>query len=354
MSLSDVFPPPKKYGRSVALVSPLDWGLGHATRCIPLIRQLQKQGYRVVAAGNGASLNLLKSELKDIICENYPGRAIRYSKHLPLLMKLLLQLPKFMRNSIYEKRAARKLCVKYQAELILSDNRYGFRHPGVESVFMTHQISPHLPRFWSWMRFFVRRFHIRVISRFDRCLIPDFAGEKNLSGALSHGFRLPDNFQYIGPLSRFHTDRNCPPSEKDRVTAIVSGPEPQRSIFEKILRKQASNLNKKILIAGGRPVLQERLSGEGYLLVNHLDTEELQKEICRSDYVVCRAGYSTVMDTYALKKKALCIPTPGQTEQIYLAKYLSDNEIVASVSLKSFDWQREDKRMQIFDPNFQF
>ncbi len=338
------FKTPEHPGKSIAIVSPMDWGLGHAARCIPLIKQLQTQGYKVVAAGSGRSIQMLRAELKDITIETFQGKEILYSKRIHLVAKLLWQMPKFVFNFRKEKKAAENLYQKYTPEIIVSDNRYGFRHPETKSIFLTHQISPRLPRAFSWAAPLIKKLHIRLIKPFDNCFIPDFAGTENLSGALSHGFFLPPKFQFINPLSRFTIlERYNVKLLNNRVLALVSGPEPQRTNFLKIILQQASTIDKEVLILTGAPEADMNYKKGNCTIVNHKNSAAMYKEILSSAYVVSRAGYSSIMDFFVLNKKAVLIPTPGQTEQEYLAKYLKSNKNFIFFSQNKFSLKKADE-----------
>jgi UDP:flavonoid glycosyltransferase YjiC (YdhE family) len=162
-----------------------------------------------------------------------------------------------------------------------------------------------------------------MISRFDECWIPDYEESPGLSGDLSHKYPLPKNAKFIGPLSRFILPE--PFSEKDtansKIMVIISGPEPQRGIFEDLLTRQLLELNHPGTILSGKPESENHSTFIGKLtILSHLPTDEMNSLLKSSSLVICRSGYSSIMDLHALGLKALFIPTPGQTEQIYLAE----------------------------------
>lgn len=311
------------------LVCPLDWGLGHATRCIPVIRSLMKAGALPVIAADGHQFQLLRLEFPGAEFVNLRGYRVHYSKRIPAGIQILLQTPRLLFNVYREHLKLKKLITSLDVDAVISDNRYGLWHQRTCSVLITHQLNilppPALsvfkPLVHKLVRFFIRRFHF--------CWVPDLATSPNLSGQLSHGKTLPENTSYIGLLSRFNEN---PENEKQiklyDIVAIVSGPEPQRSIFEQILTEQLPPSGKKCLILRGVPGDQEIISIRKNLdVTNHLPSDMLGKLLRSGPLVICRAGYSTLMEIATMANKAILIPTPGQTEQEYLAETLDKSGI---------------------------
>jgi len=311
------------------LVCPLDWGLGHATRCIPVIRSLMKSGAVPVIAADGPQLQLLRLEFPGGEFVNLRGYRVHYSKRIPAGIQILLQTPRLLFNVYNEHRKLKKLITSLDIDAVISDNRYGLWHHRTCSVLITHQLyilpppalSVFTPLVHKLVRFFIRRFHF--------CWVPDLATSPNLSGQLSHGKTLPENTSYIGLLSRFD---ELPGNEKVLksydIVALVSGPEPQRSIFEEILIDQLPPAGKKCLLLRGLPGDQEIISIRKNLdVAHHLPSDELGKLLRSGPLVICRAGYSTLMEIAMMGNKAILIPTPGQTEQEYLAETLDKSGI---------------------------
>ena len=304
------------------LISPLDWGLGHASRCIPLIRHLIILGHRVTIAGSGRSLKMLQIEFPDLKSIEIPGFSPTYSRSGSTLLHLFLLIPAFLKSIVSEHRALCKILNTERIDIVISDNRYGMRLKSVKSILITHQVMIKTPL---WMRFAeypLYRFSRLLISRFDECWIPDDAQKPGLSGDLSHKYKLPGNARFIGPLSRFENwNLPCEQSPSDRkIIAIISGPEPQRSIFEELLTKQLREMDVPALIVGGKPELTSTgNSGSKPEILPYMATITLGKAILSAPLVICRPGYTSVMDLQALGAKALFVPTPGQTEQEYLA-----------------------------------
>ena len=311
------------------LVCPLDWGLGHATRCIPVIRSLMKAGAEPVIAAEGPQLQLLRLEFPGGEFVNFRGYRVNYSKRIPAGIHILFQTPRLLFNVYHEHRKLKELITSLDIDAVISDNRYGLWHHRTCSVLITHQVnilpppalSVFTPLVHKLIRIFIRRFHF--------CWIPDLATSPNLSGQLSHGNTLPENTGYIGLLSRFD---ESPENEKEikayDMVAIVSGPEPQRSIFEEKLIDQLPSDGKKCLLLRGIPGDQEiRPLKENLDVAHHLPSAMLGKLLRSGPLVICRAGYSTLMEIAMMGNKAILIPTPGQTEQEYLAETLDKSGI---------------------------
>jgi uncharacterized protein (TIGR00661 family) len=305
------------------LVSPLDWGLGHATRCIPVIRHLIKAGHKVTIAGYGRSLILLQNEFPSLESIELRGFSPSFPSSGNTILHLVLLLPDFIGSILQEHRELRKLIPRYHFDIIISDNRYGLWNKKVRSILITHQVMIKTPS-WLWFAEYpIYRITRLMIRCFDKCWIPDYKEPPGLSGDLSHKYPAPGNARFIGPLSRFAQGENMlekiPGDEK--ITAIISGPEPQRSIFEDILTKQLASLGQQATIITGKPEAEETMVTNGNLTIQpHLSVREISSEINSSSLVICRSGYSSIMDLQALGAKALFVPTPGQTEQIYLAE----------------------------------
>lgn len=311
--------------RPTVLVCPLDWGLGHATRCVPIIRQLLETGARVILASDGPQLHLLRSEFPDLEYVIFPGYTIKFSRMLPLTMKIILDTPRLLLKIRQERKLIKELIRKYSIDIVISDNRYGLWNKSIYSVIITHQLNIIPPGWLFPFRAVLHKVTHRQLERFDECWVPDFEGRNNLGGRLSHGKKLPKNVRYIGLLSRFDVSESLAVSDNPyKVVALVSGPEPQRSIFEEILMAQIPALGESCLLIRGLPGNTD-IHKEGPMLdvADHLPGNQLKNILQSQPMVVCRAGYSTLMDIAFTGNKAILVPTPGQTEQEYLAKKLS-------------------------------
>ena len=325
------------------LVAPLEWGLGHATRCIPVINELIRLNCEVLIGAEGASQALLEKEFPQLTFLILKGYRMQYSrKKYWLPLKILFQFPKIIRSVYKEHQWLKKIIKENSIDAVISDNRFGLYHSSVPCIYITHQLTIKTGnRFTEWV---AQKIHYHFINKYNTCWVPDAAGEINLAGFLSHPKRLPKiPVQYIGSLSRFEKNNT---DKKYDLAIIVSGPEPQRTIFEDILFKELDTYNGKCLLIRGLPGdTQMRKSINTQVEIhNHLSAAELNNEIQRSGIVISRSGYTTVMDLVKLKQKAILIPTPGQTEQEYLAGYLMKKNIFYCVEQKGFSLQEDLKK----------
>ena len=297
------------------LIAALHWGLGHATRCVPIIKALQKQSCRVFIASDGAAGILLRQQFPELPYLELPAYNIHYAGE-NLTWSLLKQSPRVWRAIQQEQKVLAEWMVKYQFQIIVSDNRYGCHHPDALNIFLGHQLAIQATNTIStWVASRVQR---RLLTPFSEAWIPDFPGEKNLSGALGHPLRSPiNNTHYLGALSRF---AKASVKEEKGVVALVSGPEPERGQFAKSLLEQLESLSLPSTLILGTPQQATTLESKTVQIIPFLDGTELQEILAGAQYIICRSGYSSLMDLQRLEKKALLIPTPGQPEQEYLAQ----------------------------------
>ncbi len=303
------------------LIAPLDWGLGHATRCVVIIKNLQFLRCNITIAASGKIKKLLQNEFPDIPVLNLPGYNVSYSKNKRRLpFKILIQIPKILKIIRFEHNWLEKAINQYHFDAVISDNRYGLYNKQMPAVFITHQLL--IKTNITWLDDVLQKLNYRYINHFTECWIPDFKEKLNIAGKLSHPEKLPKiPVKYIGPLSRF--SKQDPVEKKYKWMAIISGPEPQRSLFEKKIFEIASILNESFLIVRGLPGNYETSPGlPNCKVFNHLNTNEMYAAIAASEFIISRCGYTTAMEMLALQKKSILIPTPGQTEQEHLANHL--------------------------------
>ena len=325
------------------LVAPLDWGLGHATRCIPLIRELLAQGADVWLAGEGAQESLLKTEFPALPFLSLPGYRINYSKTSGgLFWKMIQQGPKMRAAIQYENRWLKKMIDEHGFDAVISDNRYGLYHASVHCVFMTHQLTIKNP-LGKWAEKLLQKINYQYINRFSECWVPDLSvgqeskdKEKNLAGELSHPKIKPTiPVHYIGLLSRF--EKKDLPEKQRHLLIILSGPEPQRSMLEEKIITDIAHYTGTATIVRGLPGMDSLIPSSNMIkFYNHLSSDELNNEMLEAEYIISRSGYSTVMDSMKLQKKSILIPTPGQTEQEYLGRYLMEKGFIVCMSQKEF------------------
>jgi uncharacterized protein (TIGR00661 family) len=313
------------------LVAPLNWGIGHATRCIPIINALIDNNYEVILAAEGRPLHLLSTEFPQLEIIRFADYNINYSKYLPMSVSMLLQTPKLLWSIKKEQFSLQSIIKDYNIDGVISDNRFGLYSETIPCAFITHQLQIQSPYF----SHSIRDFNYKYINKFDACWVMDDE-ENNLAGSLSKPNTLPNNTIYIGTQSRFKKQ------ETEKVydfLAIVSGPEPQRTILEKGLINALKDRTEKSLIVLGKPELNTSEQIGNLSIQSHLNAKELNTAILQSDLIICRPGYSTVMDLTKLKKKAIFIPTPGQTEQEYLAANFMSKGICYSQNQSDFNFE---------------
>ncbi len=297
------------------------WGLGHATRDLPLIRGLLAQGCEVIVGCDGPPLEVLRRELQGM-CEviRLPGSAIPMARTpLRFYTRYTLLLLSLWRSRAAQHAQVEQLVRQRRLDLVVSDNRYGCYSAHVPSYLIAHGIR-FIPPFGDWwLSPSLEYFNYRAFQPFTRLIVPDFATD-SLSGALSHDLRFvtPDRLAYIGPLSSV---RRRPLAEDLDYFITISGPEPQRGMLEDRLLAQVERLPGRSVLTLGRP-------GDGFLgrrgqceVYAYLDRKGQEEMLNRARLVVSRSGYTTLMELAELGKHALLIPTPGQTEQEYLGWY---------------------------------
>lgn len=297
------------------LVAPLNWGLGHAARCIPLINALSENGFEPILASDGAALEFLKKEFPLLKYYELPPYAVEYARKGSMLKyKLLLQAPKILNAVSQEKKAVEGIIKKEALKGIISDNRFGVRSAKIPSVYITHQLNVHSGSTSN----LTTGIHNKIIHKFDECWIPDYDDESRLAGKLSRrsDFQIP--LRYVGPLSRFSAEK----IKKDiDLLVVLSGPEPQRGMFEEKLRQELKSFDGNCVFVQGVVEESQQIKEDGNLkFVNFMLGQELEETILRSKLVISRSGYSSIMDLNVLAAKVCFVPTPGQFEQQYLAE----------------------------------
>ena len=314
------------------LVAPLDWGIGHATRCIPIIKKLISHNYEVIIAADCRPMHLLRTEFPELEMIRFSGYNIKYPKYLPMIISMLLQLPKLILGIKKEHSILNQIIEDYSIDGVISDNRYGLNSNKAPTAFITHQLKIQSTYFSE----IIQNFNYKYINKFDACWIMDDK-KINLAGNLSKPNMLPNNTSYIGIQSRFEKQEA---DKKYNFLAIVSGPEPQRTILEKGLIKSLKGRKEKSLIVLGKPEEKTSYKVGNLTIKSHLNAKDLNTTILQSELIICRPGYSTIMDLAKLEKKAFFIPTPGQTEQEYLAANFKQNGICYSQKQANFDFEK--------------
>ncbi len=301
------------------IVSPLNWGIGHATRCIPIIHKLLEHKHIPILASDGEALRLLRMEFPDLESYELPSYSVTYPT-TSILINVGLRIPRIVSTVTKERKIVEEIVSKENVDLIISDNRFGCRSDRVTSVFLTHQVNLISPG--SFIESIVRKMNKKYIRRFDYCWIPDVEAFPGMSGILGHEHDL--TAMYIGPLSRM---KSIESPKKYDYAVVLSGPEPQRTNLQKEILSKIKTTEKSVAFVGG-DFTENEVSITNPNIEYHklLQSEELNRIFCGTERVICRSGYSTMMDLAVLGKKAIIIPTPGQTEQEYLGTLYEEHK----------------------------
>ena len=328
------------------LVAPLNWGLGHASRCVPLVHRFLDDGHEVILGGDGESLVLLRRHFPKLRYVYLAPLQLKYGKGKRQVWAVVKMLPKLVVWTMKDHALLKAVLREEKIDRVVSDNRfglYGKEESGTEFVYMTHQLHVLVPKGWKWLEGLVERLHARVCAHFDKVWVPDYKEEeKSLAGVLSHPTHLPFGhlpftIEYIGPLSRFARYGDVKDANEMRtrmtaklgggyaVVAVLSGLEPQRTMLEQEVVRRYQGQEEQVLIVQGlmnRP--NTRIKRGNITLVPYMEDENLAEVLLEAQHIIARSGYSTIMDLEALGllEKAELIPTPGQPEQEYLCNLL--------------------------------
>jgi uncharacterized protein (TIGR00661 family) len=304
------------------LIAPLNWGLGHATRCIPIINELINNNFEPVIGSNGSALSLLKKEFPMLQAVELPSYHINYSKKGRYFkLKMMSNIPSIALAIRNENNFIKEFVKTHNIDGIISDNRLGLYCKQVPCVILTHQLNV-LSGNTTWLS---TKLHQKFIKRFDQCWVPDFKGDQNLSGILGHSKNISITTKYIGPLSRFN---KITTNIKHDLMVLLSGPEPQRTLLENKLLTDLKNYSGNVVFIKGKIESEQKIKKEGKMTVyNYMTSSELEQTLNESLLILSRSGYTTLMDLFKLNKKCFFIPTPGQYEQLYLAEKLKTESI---------------------------
>jgi uncharacterized protein (TIGR00661 family) len=315
------------------LVAVLDWGLGHASRCVPLVQMLLERGYELQLASNDPALTLLQTEFPGLAIHALPSYNVRYPGK-NLWLNMAWQLPRIALRIWQEQKFLVQLQKHQQFDLVIADHRYGCFLRSIPSIFLCHQLHLPLPK-WpvGWL---VQAVHMAMLRNFQAIWVPDYPGQPNLAGKLAHPPMPNLPTYYIGPLTRMRAGQDTKVFDAG---FILSGPEPQRSLFEQIIRKEVQKFpDLRFLLVQGLVGGSPSSAPEGNLVISpFLTTFDLQEKINQCMGIICRSGYSSLMDLAVLQKKTYLVPTPAQPEQAYLAKKLGDEAGIGWCEQEDFD-----------------
>jgi predicted glycosyltransferase len=331
-------------------VCPLNWGLGHATRTSVVISALLNRGHEVVIGADGKALTFLQNEFPKLKCIRVKDVDVSYAN------TAFFSLVNYMRIAFYifsNRRKEQQLLQEIQAtekfDVIISDNRYGLYLQDVQSILITHQTQVKTP----FLSHFINSQLQKWLTKFNEVWVPDFEGSL-LSGELSNGSL--NHKKYVGVLSRFTHEDNAPIVYD--CLYLLSGPEPQRTALEKNLSQiirthpyPSQEGNNKIVLVRGTKQQAKFDFPSNVKVIDFATTVELQQLLNSSKYIICRGGYSTIMDVVAVKKSALLIPTPHQYEQEYLAQYLTDKKYFSTTSQNNIELNFNNTALPNFPEN---
>lgn len=320
------------------LICPLEWGLGHAGRMIPLAAKLRDMNNNIIIGAGKKHLSFFRKELTGVSYIDFPGYSPSYSRKMPQYLKLLLDIPVLLFHIIREHIRLKKIIRKHAIDIVISDNRFGLWNRKITTVYITHMPRIQFPSAFSFFEFIGVWLHRIIIKKYSFCFIPDLPGKINISGRLSHGVKLPDNVRFTGILSRFtdiETKENKDPLDEKHNTVILSGPEPQKSIIkEKLIDYFQQRKPLTLFLCGNPDGTSLPVRSGNIVFIDHLPSSAMKDVIKNSDLIITRPGYTIIMELISLNSSALLIPTPGQTEQEYLAQRLSGMGWFTTISQK--------------------
>lgn len=289
--------------------------MGHATRCVPLIRQLQAENTVILGVTPLTSFIFDEEfpELKKISIEPYN---IKYSLKIPFWFKLILESPRILSVIRKEREQLKKIIHDNQVDVVISDNRFGLYNSRAYCIYITHQLHIQAGSFSG----LANRIHHSYMKRYREIWVPDFESDQEaVAGKLSRKTK-PFKTNYLGVLSRLtKVEKSDNPYD---YLCLLSGPEPFRTEMENVLMQQAVKSEKNICLVRGSHLAMEDVPPINVHVYDLPSATELSKLIAGTKTIICRSGYSTLMDLRTLKKaNCILVPTPGQTEQEYLAYY---------------------------------
>ncbi len=337
------------------LICPLDWGLGHISRILPIIYKLQEKSFNIYISCSKKQYLFLKNERINFIWLPTTSPEIRYSKKKINFLVLLNLIYKTYIGILRDKQNIKKIIKKYPFDLIISDNRYGCYSSKVYSIVVTHQLSIKLSSYLKWAEPLVNVYIRYRINKFDDCWVPDVQDLPNYAGNLSKNKYLKPT--YIELLSRFELLKNNTPLHTPSydVLGIISGPEPQKTVFYNILLKQMKQLKIPCAIVCGNPNTNVSINNdENVCIYNHANSLMLYSLIKTSKNIVARSGYSTIMDLIVLQKTAILVPTPGQTEQEYLANYYKMRKLFVIQEQNTFNLTNALTQLSTYNFDYNF
>lgn len=323
----------------------LDWGLGHASRSMPIVMYLQQVGYKVTIATSKKLFDeYIALELEQVAFLELKAYKPKYSKFNMQTFRLLTQIPQFLSVYFSDKSRVAAFVNAYKPDVIFSDNRFSCWHKSVKSIYITHQLSiinVKTDSVWG----LPTRIHRYIINKFDLCLVPD--EESGAAGLLSVDSSKKLTIKRIGLLSRLQHIKN---RKHNYILVILSGPEPQRTIFETKVIEASFEISDEIVLVRGTSLPLKQKLPSSIKAYNIIGTEILSRLCEMAYYVVARSGYSTVMDLLVAHLPALLVATPGQSEQEYLSTYLCKKGWFVSKDQDDFSFLTPNELLSLKNP----
>ncbi len=309
------------------LICPLDWGLGHASRIVPIVELLNNKGVNVIIASDNNPMEFLQQRFPENTHIKLGGASPHYPENGSMALAMLRMFPKMIKEAQKANAQLQTIVTQYNIDAIISDNRYELSSKKVPSIFITHQLNIKTYGWQLLAKPIINLILYRYLKKFNEIWIPDLVGDTSLSGRLSDLKKFKEKQHFIGLLSRFNLNNlNNEPKTID-LLILLSGPEPQRTKLENILLHQALETNYSTVILLGKPGKKIDKTIDNVRLISHLPDDKFAAMIISAKLIISRPGYSTLMDLAVFNKKIITIPTPGQTEQKYLAERLFNKKI---------------------------
>jgi predicted glycosyltransferase len=321
------------FSDKVIFYSVLNWGIGHATRSIPIINHYLALNNQVIIFSDGEAETILKKSFPNIVFHTLPSYKIQYKSKR--LLTLFIALQSIARWWVIwkENKLINRYQAQYNADISISDNRYGCYVLGKKNYIISHQLKLVSSHF---IENFSQRFISKLIKPFDELWIPDIESVK-LSGQMTE-VNSSITIRWIGFPYSIKNNELKSGIDVD-ILILLSGPEPRRSELEATYLKIAPNINRKVtFIAGNFSEEYYEFQRDNLTFFSSKKYEETIPFISNANVIICRSGYSTLIDLYVLKKdKIICIPTAGQPEQEYLASYWSQKGWVKIITESSLE-----------------
>lgn len=313
------------------LIAPMNWGLGHAVRCIPIIKACLQLGKEVYIASDGLALEFLKEEFPQLPYVSLPSYNIVYPTH-SMILNLLYQSPHIISTFKKENKEVKNILSLTGCTAIISDNRMGIYHRDTLNIYLTHQI--HIAHKIGIVSYGASKIHQAFFKNFDKVWIPDYCGAEALAPKLSHSF--DKNVTYLGPLTTIKPQKTTLDWD---IVVVLSGPEPQRTQLENQLLKVLSDLTHLNIafVRGSVSVLHSQKIQKHILIQNKASRKDIEQFYNKTKILIARSGYTTIMDTQLLDIYKIWIPTPGQTEHEYLAEQFSKKPKNINLKLKNIN-----------------